>query len=260
MSSTGSTQTTYRDCRDRLEDAIKKLLIEKVAVNHTDEMSRKAMLNTYFEDLYRFLQRTMVKLNRLTSVLTKEETVKATLQEQKDYIDENIVKMVDGISITETQAEHLFNEICNMAVCQWKIQGEALRSMPLNREQSTTKPSDNPTFRMFRGQPMASTSGPREHNGQKHTSDLPSTQADVLTLHTHTTMVSMVEDMKVLTKQQIKSSEIPMTSSLVWGNFYPSVGRVQDAGNRSGRSGEVHRHTEFPVWSAILCLLPATCA
>ena len=74
MSSTGSTQTTYRDCRDRLEDAIKKLLIEKVAVNHTDEMSRKEMLNTYFEDLYRFLQRTMVKLNRLTSVLTKEET------------------------------------------------------------------------------------------------------------------------------------------------------------------------------------------
>ena len=208
MSSTGSTQTTYRDCRDRLEDAIKKLLIEKVAQDHTDEMSRKAMLNTYFEDLYRFLQRTMVKLNRLTSVLTKEETVKATLQEQKDYIDENIVKMVDGISITETQAKHLFNEICNMAVCQWKIQGEALRSMPLNREQSTTKPSDNPTFRMFRGQPMVSTSGPREHNGQKHTSDLPSTQADVLTLHTHTTMVSMVEDMKVLTKQQIKSSEM----------------------------------------------------
>ena len=208
MSSTGSTQTTYRDCRDRLEDAVKKLLIEKVAKDHTDEISRKATLNTYFEDLYRFLQRTMVKLNRLTSVLIKEETVKATLQEQKDYIDENIVKMVDGISMTETQAEHLFNEICNMAVCQWKIQGEALRSMPLNREQSTTKPSDNPTFRMFRGQPMASTSGPREHNGQKHTSDLPSTQADVLTLHTHTTMVSMVEDMKVLTKQQIKSSEM----------------------------------------------------
>jgi hypothetical protein len=38
--------------------------------------------------------------------------------------------MVNNTPMTGQQAEQLFNEICNMAVCQWKIQGEALRSMP----------------------------------------------------------------------------------------------------------------------------------
>jgi hypothetical protein len=200
------------------------LLIEKVAKDHADEISRKATLNTSLEDSARFLQRTMVALNRLTSVLVKEEAVNITVQEQKSYIDGNIVKMVDGISMTETQAEHLFNEICNMAVCQWKIQGEALRSMPPNREQSTTNTTDDPPERpyqgnhngqrMFKGRPMVSISGPemsrlgfrpemsREHNGQKHASGTPSPASK------HSTMVSMVEDMNVLTKQQIKSSEM----------------------------------------------------
>ena len=66
---------------------VTKLLIEKVAKDHADEISRKAELTTSFEDSARFLQRIMVTLNRLTSILTKEETVNATLQEQKDYID-----------------------------------------------------------------------------------------------------------------------------------------------------------------------------
>ena len=110
MSSASSTETTYRDCRDRLEDAVKKLLIEKVAKDHADEVSRKATLTTSFEDSARFLQRTMVALNRLTSVLIKEETVNITLQEQKDYIDQNIAKMVKNTPMTGQQAEHLFND------------------------------------------------------------------------------------------------------------------------------------------------------
>ena len=122
MSSIASTQATYRDCRDRLEDAVKKLLIEKVAKDHADEVSRKATLTTSFEDSARFLQRTMVALNRLTSVLIKEEAVNITLQGQKNYIDQNIAKMVNSTPLTGQQAENLFNGICNMAVCQWKIQ------------------------------------------------------------------------------------------------------------------------------------------
>jgi hypothetical protein len=96
MSSAGSTETTYRDCRDRLEDAVKKLLVEKFAKDHADEVSRKATLTTSFEDSARFLQMTMVALNRLTSVLIKEEAVNITLQGQKDYIDQNIAKMVNN--------------------------------------------------------------------------------------------------------------------------------------------------------------------
>jgi hypothetical protein len=146
----------------------------------------------------------MVALNRLTSVLIKEETVNITLQGQKDYIDQNIAKMVNNtVPMTGQQAEHLFKEICNMAVCQWKIQGESLRNMPSNSDPSTI----NPTYYYHRQQQWyynhnnhdpynkGRTSTPemsREHNGQGH--------------------VSMVEDMKVLTKQQIKSSEMMMST------------------------------------------------
>jgi hypothetical protein len=75
MSSIGSTQATYRDCKDRLENAVKKLLIERVAKDHADDVSRKATSAISFEDSACFLQRTMVALNRLTSVLIIKEEV-----------------------------------------------------------------------------------------------------------------------------------------------------------------------------------------
>jgi len=65
MSSTGSTQTTYRDCRDRLEDAVKTLLIERIAKEHADDVSRKATSAISFEDSACFLQRTMAALNHI---------------------------------------------------------------------------------------------------------------------------------------------------------------------------------------------------
>jgi hypothetical protein len=50
MSSAGSTEAAYRDCRDRLEDAVKKLLVEKVAKEHADELSQQTTLASYLED------------------------------------------------------------------------------------------------------------------------------------------------------------------------------------------------------------------
>ena len=41
MSSIGSTQAEYWDYRSRLEDAIKKMLIEKVTRDHGDENLEK---------------------------------------------------------------------------------------------------------------------------------------------------------------------------------------------------------------------------
>jgi hypothetical protein len=90
MSSASNTETTYRGCKDRLEDAVKKLLIERVAKDHVDEISRKTTLATSFEDSACFLQRTMVALNRLTSVLIKEDAVRKTLVKKTahDHFDE----------------------------------------------------------------------------------------------------------------------------------------------------------------------------
>jgi hypothetical protein len=194
MSAASSTETAYRDNRDRLENAVKKLLIERVAKDHADEVSRKATLATYFEDSARFLQRTMVALNRLTSVLIKEEAVNTTLQGQKNYIDQNIAKMVNNTHMTGQQAEQLFNGICNMAVCQWKIKREALRSMPSNRDPSTINP------------PYYNHNNHDPHNkGRTLTPEIPQHNNDQ-------GPVSMVEDMKVLTKQQIKSSDMIMST------------------------------------------------
>ena len=67
--------------------------------------------------------------------------------------------------------------------------------MPPNREQSPTNSSDNPPERHYHRQLQWFDGHSFDHNGQKHS-----------------TMVSMVEDMKVLTKQQIKSSEMMIST------------------------------------------------
>ena len=119
MSSTGSTQTTYRDCRDRLEDAVKTLLIERIAKEHADDVSRKATSAISFEDSACFLQRTMAALNHIalnqSSVLIKEEAVNITFRKQKNYIcmyDQNIAEMVNNTHMY-VHAENLLNGICN---------------------------------------------------------------------------------------------------------------------------------------------------
>ena len=119
MSSTGSTQTTYRDCRDRLEDAVKTLLIERIAKEHADDVSRKATSAISFEDSACFLQRTMAALNHIalnqSLVLIKEEAVNITFRKQKNYIcmyDQNIAEMVNNTHMY-VHAENLLNGICN---------------------------------------------------------------------------------------------------------------------------------------------------
>jgi hypothetical protein len=50
MSSAGSTQAAYWDYRSRIEDAVKKMLIEKVTRDHGDEAPRQTILDTYIEE------------------------------------------------------------------------------------------------------------------------------------------------------------------------------------------------------------------
>ena len=57
MSSTDSTQAAYRDYRKGIDEAVMKLLLEKVTQEtHDDETSRKATLDTHLENATRLLE------------------------------------------------------------------------------------------------------------------------------------------------------------------------------------------------------------
>jgi hypothetical protein len=88
MSSTGSTQAAYRDYRRGLDQAVMKLLIEKVTQEqHDDETSRKTTLDTYLESATRLLEGMMDALHHQTSALKDEKAVNDALsQEHQDLI------------------------------------------------------------------------------------------------------------------------------------------------------------------------------
>ena len=129
MSSISSTQAAYRGHRSRLEDAVKEKLIEKVTQEHGDETSRKTNLDTYLEDSTSLLDGLMNTLHQHTSALIDEAEVNDALsRKHQDFIIQNIANMVKD-TVDGRDAEMFFIGICNMAVCQWKIQREALMSL-----------------------------------------------------------------------------------------------------------------------------------
>jgi hypothetical protein len=130
MSSTGSTQAAYRDYRSRLDDAVRKKLVEKVTQEqHDDETSRKTTLDTYLENARCLLDGMMISLHQQTSALTDEKAVNDALSQQhQNLIMKTITNMVQT-SVDGQDAEKFFIGICSMAVCQWRIQHEALMSL-----------------------------------------------------------------------------------------------------------------------------------
>jgi hypothetical protein len=80
MSLAGSTEAAYRDWMDRLVDAVGKSLVEKVAKEHVDWISRQSTLPSYIEDTDRLLQEMMNALHHHTSCLLNVEAVNAVLQ------------------------------------------------------------------------------------------------------------------------------------------------------------------------------------
>ena len=137
MSSIGSTQAAYRGHRSRLEDAVKEKLIEKVTQEHGDETSRKTNLDTYLEDATRLLDGLMNTLHQHTSALIDEAAVNDALsRKHQDFIIQNIANMVKD-TVDGRDAEMFFIGICNMVVCQWKIQREALMSLSPQRGSSS---------------------------------------------------------------------------------------------------------------------------
>ena len=137
MSSTGSTQAAYRGHRSRLEDAVKEKLIEKVTREYGDETSRKTNLDTYLEDSASLLDGLMNTLHQHTSALIDEAEVNDALsRKHQDFIIQNIANMVKD-TVEGRDAEMFFIGICSMAVCQWKIQREALMSLSPQRGSSS---------------------------------------------------------------------------------------------------------------------------
>jgi hypothetical protein len=57
MSSIGNTQAEYRDYRSRLDDAIKKMLIEKVTKDHGDETSEFTKESNFTLEMARYGRR-----------------------------------------------------------------------------------------------------------------------------------------------------------------------------------------------------------
>jgi hypothetical protein len=112
-------------------------VIEKVTKDHGDETSRKTSFDTYREDATRSLDGLMNALHQHTSVLIDEGTVNDALsRKHRDFILQNIANIVKD-PMDGHDAETFFNVICNMAVCQWKIQREALMSLSPKREPSS---------------------------------------------------------------------------------------------------------------------------
>ena len=130
MSSTGSTQAAYRDYRKGLDEAVTKLLLEKVTQEtHDDETSRKSALDTHLENATRLLDGMMQALHHQTSALKDEkEVTDALTKEHQDLIMTTITNMVQT-SVEGEVAQNFFNGIYSMAVCQWRIQHEALMSL-----------------------------------------------------------------------------------------------------------------------------------
>jgi ribosomal protein S7 len=207
MSSASRTEAACRDFMNRLEDAVRKSLAEKIVQDHFDEicmyvhMSFQTTFFNYLEEADRLPQETMNTLHHHTSGLVNEDPVNTALQEQKDFIIQNITSIVkntvDGqdeftpylateltgsillhftqdfhttsrVSISthmptrssyhlrnssitfecstacmETErnmsatAENVFSGICNMAVCQWKVQRQALLNLSRKRGSSS---------------------------------------------------------------------------------------------------------------------------
>ena len=83
----------------RLEDAFRKPLVEKIAQDYFDEtcihvhISFQTTFSNYREEADRLPQETMNTLHHHTSGLVNEETVNNALQEQKDFIIQNITNM-----------------------------------------------------------------------------------------------------------------------------------------------------------------------
>ena len=106
MSSASSTEAVCMDSMDRLEDAVRKSLVEKIAQDYFDEtcihvhISFQATFSNYLEEADRLPQEMRNTLHHHTSGLVNEETVNNALQEQKDFIIQNITNMdkntVDG--------------------------------------------------------------------------------------------------------------------------------------------------------------------
>ena len=104
---------------------------------HGDETSRKTNLDTYLEDATRLLDGLMNTLHQHTSALIDEAAVNDALsRKHQDFIIQNIANMVKD-TVDGRDAEMFFIGICNMAVCQWKIQREALMSLSPQRGSSS---------------------------------------------------------------------------------------------------------------------------
>ena len=139
MSSIGSTQATYRDYRSRLEDAVKKRLIEKVTQEHGDETSRKTNLDTYLEDAARLLDGLMNTLRQHTSALIDEAEVNDALsRKHQDFIIQNIANTWSRTLWMDAMPKCSSLEYATLlVVCQWKIQRVALMSLSPQRGSSS---------------------------------------------------------------------------------------------------------------------------
>ena len=130
MSSTDSTQEAYRDYRKGVDETVTKMLLEKVTQEtHDDETSRESALGTHLENATRLLNGMMQALHHQTSALKDEkEVTNALSQDHQDLIMKTIANMVQT-SVEGDVAQNFFNGIYSMAVCQWRIQHEALLSL-----------------------------------------------------------------------------------------------------------------------------------
>ena len=106
------------------------MLLEKVTQEtHDDETSRKSALDTHLENATRLLNGMMQALHHQTSALKDEEEVtNALTQDHQGLIMKTIANMVQT-SVEGEVAQNLFNGIYSMAICQWRIQHEALMTL-----------------------------------------------------------------------------------------------------------------------------------
>lgn len=163
-----------------------KLLIEKVTQEqHDDETSRKTTLDTYLESATHLLEGMMDALHHQTSALKDEKAVNdVLLQEHQDLIMKTITNMVQT-SVEGQDAEKFFIGICSMAICQWRIQHEALMSLsPQKGPSSMVYNNNSGDTSPHQGQPSIST----EDKGQ----------------------ISNADVMRLLAEQQAQSSDLMM--------------------------------------------------
>jgi hypothetical protein len=162
-----------------------KNLVEKVAQEqHDDETSRKTKLDTYLENATCLFDGMMNSLHQQTSALTDETAVNDALsQEHQDLIMKTRTNMVQT-SVDGQDAENFFIGICSMAVCQWRIQHEALMSLSPQRGPSSVYYNNSGDDSPHQGQ----SSTPEDDKGH----------------------MSNTEVMRLLAEQQARSSDMMM--------------------------------------------------